>query len=236
MKQLLQILAVLLILAGLLAGSVLYAQAAPAGETPLPEPPGSELPPDLFDENCDGGAGCPGRVFLDMPPAGHWAHLPIDWALSRHVTSGTAPDRFSPNKGCTRAQAVTFLWKAMGAPEPRSQSCPFEDVPRNAYYRQAVLWAVERGVTSGMSPTRFGSNVLCKRAQIITFLWRAKGSPASGTVPAFRDVAEDDYYRGAVAWAVARHITGGVSPREFGAAQTCTRAQIVGFLYYASRS
>ena len=224
--------------AGLLLVGLLLASAAPvyaASLTPVRASEGladAELPPDLFDEDCDGGPSCPGRIFVDLPAAGHWAHVPIDWALTHHVTAGTSPNTFSPGAGCTRAQAVTFLWRASGAPAPATADCPFEDVPETAYYYRAVLWAVERQITSGTSDTTFSPTQVCTRAQIITFLWRAKGSPAAsaGEFP-FQDVAESAYYRNAVAWAIEKGITGGTAPTAFSPHKTCTRAQIVTFLY-----
>lgn len=237
MKQILPILAALLIFAALILYSAVSASAAsPALTGASGELLDSELPPDIFDENCDGGPSCPGRIFVDMPAADHWSHIPIDWALTHHVTSGTAPDTFSPEKGCTRAQAVMFLWKAKGSPAPASGDCPFEDVSETAYYRQALLWAIENQITSGTTDTTFSPGKVCTRAQIVTFLWRAKGSPTASDPTAafpFRDVAEDAYYRTAVAWAVEKGVTGGTSPTTFSPNRTCTRAQIVTFLYKA---
>ena len=196
----------------------------------------SELPPDLFDENCDGGPSCPGRIFSDMPAAGHWSHVPIDWALTHHITAGTTPTTFSPGNGCTRSQAVTFLWKACGSPGYAGGDCPFQDVPEGAYYRDAVLWAVENQITSGTSPDAFSPGKVCTRAQIVTFLWRAKGSPAPDDPSEpllFQDVAENAYYRNAVLWATKTGVTGGTSPTTFSPDKTCTRAEIVTFLYKA---
>ena len=236
MKHFFQILIVLLIFGFMVMFSAFSANAAFLSPS---APPAvlldSELPPDLFDD-CDGGPSCPGSAFSDMPPVSHWSHLPIDWALTRHIAAGASTSSFRPGAGCTRAQAVTFLWRAAGSPEPQSTECPFEDVSPGAYYRKAVIWAKEQGITSGVSATRFGSAQLCKRAQIITFLWRAKGSPASGVTPGFQDVQANDYYYTAVAWALEHHITSGVSAESFGSGKTCTRAQIVTFLYQAHRS
>ncbi len=234
MKRTIQILLALAIFVFIIVFSAFSANAA----SPDPAAPqDSELPPDIFDEHCDGGASCPGRAFLDMPPAEHWAHLPIDWALTRHITAGTGPSSFSPELGCTRAQAVTFLWRAAGSPTPQSGSCPFLDVPADAYYRSAVIWAKEQGITSGSSEVSFSPDAVCQRAQIITFLWRAKGSPIpeSDSLP-FRDVSESAYYRDAVAWAIQHHVTTGTSSVSFSPGATCTRAQIVTFLYQANRA
>jgi hypothetical protein len=237
MKNLIQIIAVILIFAVLIVYSTIAANAAtPDGTESTPDLQDSELPPDIFDDECDGGASCPGKIFQDMPAPQHWSHVPIDWALTHHITSGTSSKTFSPDKGCSRAEAVTFLWRASGSPEPVSNVCPFRDVPETAYYYKAVLWAVENQVTSGTSAGKFSPAKICTRAQIVMFLWRAKGSPAmtdpSASIP-FQDVPEGSYYRDAVAWAVQAHVTSGTSARSFSPEAPCTRAQIVTFLYKA---
>ena len=187
--------------------------------------PAKELP-------CGGEGDCPGSVFTDMPKKGHWAHDAIDWALVHKITAGTTATTFSPNAGCTRAQVVTFLWKAAGSPEPGETTNRFVDVKKGAYYEKAVLWAVEKGITAGTDDTHFGPGNTCTRAQIVTFLWRFEDSPEPGTndVP-FTDVGERAYYRKAVAWATENGITGGIGGGLFGSGNTCTRAQIVTFLY-----
>lgn len=134
-------------------------------------------------------------------------------------------------RGCTRGQVVTFLWRAAGCPEPESSYNPFSDVPSNAYYHDAVLWAAEEGITTGTSRTRFEPNATVTRAQTVTFLWRWAGSPEPGSAGSFRDVPYRAYYADAVAWAVEYGITNGTAPGLFSPAQTCTRAQIVTFLY-----
>lgn len=180
---------------------------------------------------CD-GSNCPGRVFSDMPVHGSWAHDPIDWTITGGVTNGTSATTFSPEEGCTRAQVVTFLWRAAGQPEPTSSSNPFADVKAGQYYYKAVLWAVEHGITNGMSATEFGPDNTCTRAQIVTFLWRYEGKPApSSTHNPFADVNTGSYYGSAVLWAVEHGITNGMSATEFCPENTCTRAQVVTFLY-----
>ena len=174
MKQMLQLLAAILIFCFLIVTGTIAVNAAPVTGG-APSLPGSELPPDIFNDDCDGGDACPGRIFSDMPAADHWSHVPIDWALTRHITAGMGNGKFRPGAGCTRAQAVTFLWKAAGAPAPQSQDCPFLDVSATAYYRQAVLWAYETGVTSGTGGGNFSPNKVCTRAQIITFLYKVYG-------------------------------------------------------------
>ncbi len=171
-------------------------------------------------------------VFADVENGAYYAE-PVRWAVNNGITTGTSPTTFSPNQGCTRAQAVTFLWRAMGEPEPSGLSAAFADVPAGSYYEKAVAWAAERGITAGISDTMFGAERTCTRAQIVTFLYRASGSPGvSGTTP-FADVDGRDYYYAPVAWAVQNGITGGTSPTTFGPNATCTRAQIMTFLYRA---
>ena len=180
---------------------------------------------------CDGVESCPGNKFTDMPAKGNWAHDPIDWAIVTGVTSGTSETTFSPNAGCTRAQVVTFLWRAAGSPEPTSTNNPFTDVT-GGYYYKAVLWAVENNITSGTSATTFSPNSTCTRAQIVTFLWRFEGSPAPKTTNnPFTDVKPGSYYEKAVLWASETGVTAGTSATTFSPDATCTRAQVVTFLY-----
>ena len=157
----------------------------------------------------------------------------VEWAVKNGVTTGTSDTAFSPNMTCTRAQAVTFLWRAAGSPEPKNSEMPFEDVATEAYYYDAVLWAVENGITNGTSATTFSPDSDCTRAQIVTFLWRAQKSPALGSVNPFNDVKDDAYYVNAVLWAVENGITNGTSDTTFSPDADCTRAQIVTFLYRA---
>ena len=168
--------------------------------------------------------------FLDVP-AGAYYEDAVVWAVGKGITSGTNATTFDPNGTCTRAQAVTFLWRAAGSPTPKTKLMPFPDVPVGSYYWNAVLWAIEQGITEGTSYLTFSPNDSCTRAQIVTFLWRAKGNPAvSGNAP-FTDVAPDAYYAAAVTWAEKNGITGGIGHGLFGSNNTCTRAQIVTFLY-----
>ena len=153
------------------------------------------------------------------------------WAAEEGITSGTDAVHFSPDVTCTRAQAVTFLWRAAGSPEPKSSAMPFEDVAADAYYSDAVLWAVENGITTGTTAATFAPNATCTRAQIVTFLWRPQRSPAADSVNPFTDVAADAYYNTAVLWAAENGITGGTSATTFSPSNDCTRAQIVTFLF-----
>ena len=154
----------------------------------------------------------------------------VYWAVENGVTNGTSASTFSPNASCTRAQMVTFLWRAAGSPEPESTVNPFTDVSASAYYYDAVLWAVEQGITNGTSATTFGPDATVTRGQTVTFLWRYDGSTAvSGS--GFADVASDAYYADAVAWAASEGITSGTSATTFSPSNDCTRGQIVTFLY-----
>ena len=152
------------------------------------------------------------------------------WAVANGVTTGTSATTFSPDAPVTRAQAVTFLWRAAGSPAPKSMNS-FADVPADAYYAKAVAWAVENGITSGTGGGKFSPNATCTRAQIVTFLYRAAGSPAVSGGSVFSDVKADAYYADAVTWAANKGITGGIGNGLFGSDNNCTRAQIVTFLY-----
>ena len=168
--------------------------------------------------------------FIDVPLDSYFYEA-VMWAVENGVTTGISASRFDPNGICTRAQAVEFLWRAAGSPAPRSRTMPFTDVPAGSYYYDAVLWAVEAGITKGTSDTKFSPDDLCTRAQIAVFLWRSEGSPlAEGRNP-FADVAANAYYADAVSWAVAEDITMGTSRTTFSPDDTCTRAQIVTFLW-----
>lgn len=171
--------------------------------------------------------------FLDVSPDDYYAPA-VRWAVEQApvITNGTDPSHFSPDAGCTRAQAVTFLWRAAGCPEPESGSCPFTDVPKDSYYYKPVLWAVEQGITNGVSKTAFAPEETCTRAHIVTFLQRAqKGVPSPGTAAPFVDLEANSWYTDAVLWAVENQITNGTDARHFSPSATCTRAQIVTFIW-----
>ena len=172
--------------------------------------------------------------FIDVP-AGSYYEDAVVWAVEKGITSGTSAVTFDPNGNCTRAQAVTFLWRAAGSPAPKTKVMPFTDVPSGSYYYDAVLWAMEQGITKGTSDTAFSPNASCTRAQIVTFLWRANGSPVVSGNSAFTDVAADAYYAAAVTWAEKNGVTGGIGGGLFGSNNNCTRAQIVTFLYRAMK-
>lgn len=170
------------------------------------------------------------RKFVDVPKGGYFEDA-VDWAVENGITTGTDASHFSPDDVCTRAQAVTFLWRAAGCPQPKNRTMPFTDVPKSSYFYDAVLWAVEAGITKGTSDTKFSPDDLCTRAQIAVFLWRSEGSPLAEGPNPFADVAANAYYADAVLWAVAEDITMGTSRTTFSPDDTCTRAQIVTFLW-----
>lgn len=176
----------------------------------------------------------PENPFVDVPDGSYYQDAVI-WASEEGITAGTSNTAFSPDATCTRAQAVTFLWRAAGSPAPASVEMPFADVPSGAYYNDAVLWAVENGITAGTSDTTFSPDATCTRAQIVTFLWRAQNAPIVSAKNPFADVAEDAYYCQAVLWAVKEAVTTGTAVDTFSPDAPCTRAQIVTFLYRALR-
>ena len=169
--------------------------------------------------------------FADVA-ATQYYYQPVLWAYYHNVVAGTSATTFSPDAPCTRAQIVTFLWRAAGKPTV-SGSTPFVDVDRNAYYAQAVAWAVDQGITAGTTATTFSPNAPCTRAQSVCFLWRYFGSPPGLMLDTFDDVPADAYYTWAVAWATMNRITSGIGDGLFAPDGTCTRAQIVSFLYRA---
>ena len=169
-------------------------------------------------------------VFVDVPEGSYYEEA-VDWAVENGITKGTDDTHFSPDGICTRAQAVTFLWRTAGSPKPEIRTMPFTDVPVGSYYYDAVLWAVENGITKGTSDTTFSPNMTCTRAQIVAFLWRSEKSPAAGTANPFADVKSTAYYADAVLWAVKENITRGTTSKTFSPNADCTRAQIVTFLW-----
>ena len=168
--------------------------------------------------------------FTDVPSGAYYEDA-VAWAVNNGITGGTSATTFAPDGFCTRAQAVTFLWRAAGSPAPKSTAMAFTDVPAGSYYYDAVLWAIESGITKGTSDTTFSPNANCSRGQIVTFLWRSQKSPDAAAANPFTDVAADAYYISAVLWAVERNITGGTSATTFSPSANCTRAQIVTFIY-----
>lgn len=163
--------------------------------------------------------------------SGTYYYDAVQWAVENGVTSGYDDGTFRPDATCTRAQIVTFLWRANGSPEPVTTVNPFLDVNADAYCYKAILWAIEQGITTGTTSTTFSPNNSCTRAQAMTFLYRADGSPTSSGSSGFSDVASNAYYGNAVAWAIANNITNGTTAETFSPDNTCTRAQIVTFLW-----
>lgn len=155
----------------------------------------------------------------------------VKWAAENGIASGTGRYTFSPNAVCTRAQTVTFLWRAAGSPLPRYRVCPFTDVQPSDYYYNAVLWAVEQGITTGLNATTFGPDVTVTRGQVATFLYRAASAAKPSTFNPFTDVKTTAYNYGAILWAYDNRITTGTSDTTFSPDAYCTRAQIVTFLY-----
>lgn len=173
------------------------------------------------------------QTFVDVPENAYYAPA-VNWAVEKGVTEGTSATTFSPDAACTRAQIVTFLYRAAGSPAVKSTVNPFTDVTASDYYYNAVLWAVENGITTGTSETTFSPNESCTRAQCVTFLYRAVGSAATAKA-IFTDVSADAYYAPAVDWAVEKGVTDGTSATTFSPDDACTRAQIVTFLYRAAQ-
>jgi hypothetical protein len=174
-----------------------------------------------------------GSPFADVP-VGAYYEDPVLWATESGITSGISATRFGSDDQCLRSHVATFLWRAAGSPEPVSTSHPFTDVRSSDYFYNPVLWAVENGITSGVSPDRFGADDVCNRYQVVFFLWRAAGSPEPTTTDnPFTDVQSSDFFYKAVLWAVENGITSGISATQFGPNNPCTRAQVVTFLYRA---
>ena len=155
---------------------------------------------------------------------------PVLWAFYSGITTGTDETHFSPKKACSRAEMVTFIWRAEGRPEPTVKTCPFTDVDKEAYYYKAVLWAYEKGVTLGTGATTFDPNRELTRAESVTFLYRAKGSRTGGINP-FKDVSADKYYYEAVLWAAKKGVALGTGDDKFSPDEACLRGQVVTFLH-----
>ena len=170
------------------------------------------------------------NFFYDVPNDAYFYEA-VKWAVKSGVTNGLTDTMFGPYESCTRAQIVTFLWRAAGSPEPKTASS-FTDVPASAYYAKAVAWAVENGITNGMTETTFAPDATCTRGQSVTFLYRALKGIASGSTN-FTDVKSDAFYADAINWAVANNVTNGTSNTTFSPNADCTRAEIVTFLYRA---
>ena len=169
--------------------------------------------------------------FSDVKPDAYYYDA-VQWAVQQGVASGTSETTFGPEQNCTRAQTISFLWRACGSPEPKGQGGGFSDVPEGAYYQKAVRWAAERGIVSG---DQFNPDDNVTRGQLAAFLYRNAGSPAVGKDAGFTDVPADAYYSQAVAWVAAQGIASGTGEHTFSPDAVCTRAQIVTFLYRAKK-
>lgn len=169
--------------------------------------------------------------FVDVPANAYFADA-VKWAVDKGITNGLPDTMFGPYASCTRAQIVTFLWRAAGSPEPKATTSAMTDLNPNAYYYKAVLWAIENGITDGMTETTFAPDATCTRGQSVTFLHRALKGTASGSAN-FTDVKSDAFYADAINWAVANNVTNGTSNTTFSPNADCTRAEIVTFLYRA---
>lgn len=182
------------------------------------------------------GEPCPSVDFTDVDRSQNsWYHKAVDWAVSNDITKGTSETTFSPDKACSRAEAVTFLYRAAGEPSVEGLENPFTDVKAGSFYYDAVLWAVSKGITNGMTKTTFEPDTTCTRAHIVTFLWRACGEPEVADAElTYVDVPAGEWYTVPVIWADGERITNGVDETHFAPMSDCTRAHIVTFLYRAA--
>ena len=171
------------------------------------------------------------NFFYDVPN-GAYFYEAVKWAVKNGITTGVGNDLFAPEQPCTRAQIVTFLWRAAGSPEPKGTAAGMTDVVSGSYYEKAVAWAIENGITTGTTTSTFSPDATCTRAQSVTFLHRALKGTASGSAN-FTDVKSDTFYADAINWAVANNVTNGTSNTTFSPNADCTRAEIVTFLYRA---
>ena len=172
-----------------------------------------------------------GSPFPDVQDPGKYYYTPVLWAAANNITNGVEGGLFAPDNTCKREQVVTFLWRAMGSPEPTNIDCPFTDIAKGEYYYKAVLWAVENGITTGKTTEKFAPKDTVTRAEFVTFLWRAQGKPGHSTSNPFWDVPSGSYYYDAVLWAVENGITTGKTTEKFAPKEPCTRGQVVTFLY-----
>ncbi|MBR3562105.1 MAG: S-layer homology domain-containing protein [Oscillospiraceae bacterium] len=170
--------------------------------------------------------------FVDVAADAYYTEA-VAWAYANDITAGVTELSFGPNQTCTRAQMVTFLWRAAGCPEPTGTASGFSDVAAGSWYEKAVAWAVENKITDGVGDGRFDPNGIVNRAQAVTFLYRAKGAPATTASESFTDVGSGEFYTDAVAWAVANNVTNGVGDNAFAPTANCVRGQTVTFLYRA---
>ena len=208
------------------------------GEKPLPTPVGPK--PEKPEKPSEPGTTEPTEPGTTEPtkpahsfddvPAGAYYEEAVAWAAEKGITEGTSANTFAPKALCTRAQVVTFLWRAAGCPEPQNAGS-FADVTAGSYYAKAVAWAIENGITGGTGDGMFSPDAVCTRAQAVTFLYRASAAPAVDGSSSFSDVDADAYYMAAVRWSEQNGITGGIGGGLFGSDLDCTREQIVTFIF-----
>ncbi len=213
-------------------------KTAKTGEKPLPTPVGPK--PEKPEKPSEPGTTEPTEPGTTEPtkpahsfddvPAGAYYEEAVAWAAEKGITEGTSATTFAPKALCTRAQVVTFLWRAAGCPEPQNAGS-FADVTAGSYYAKAVAWAIENGITGGTGDGMFSPDAVCTRAQAVTFLYRASAAPAVDGSSSFSDVDADAYYMAAVRWAEQNGITGGIGGGLFGSDLDCTREQIVTFIF-----
>ena len=171
--------------------------------------------------------------FIDVAP-GAWFADAVEWAVSNGITNGIDSEHFGPEEVCTRGQALTFLWRAMGKPQGVFEYTPFDDVPPGAYYADAVAWAYSEGIAAGIDDRHFAPDDPCTRGQIVTFMWRTAGKPKATISNPFVDVPGDSYYLDPILWAVQEGITMGIDSEHFAPNDSCSRAQMVTFLHRMS--
>ena len=218
--------------------TVTVEKTAKTGEKPLPTPVGPK--PEKPEKPSEPGTTEPTEPGTTEPtkpahsfddvPAGAYYEEAVAWAAEKGITEGTSATTFAPKALCTRAQVVTFLWRAAGCPEPQNAGS-FADVMAGSYYAKAVAWAIENGITGGTGDGMFSPDAVCTRAQAVTFLYRASAAPAVDGSSSFSDVDADAYYMVAVRWAEQNGITGGIGGGLFGSDLDCTREQIVTFIF-----
>ena len=218
--------------------TVTVEKTAKTGEKPLPTPVGPK--PEKPEKPSEPGTTeptepgtteptKPAHSFDDVPTGAYYEEA-VAWAAEKGITEGTSATTFAPKALCTRAQVVTFLWRAAGCPEPQNAGS-FADVTAGSYYAKAVAWAIENGITGGTGDGMFSPDAVCTRAQAVTFLYRASAAPAVDGSSSFSDVDADAYYMAAVRWAEQNGITGGIGGGLFGSDLDCTREQIVTFIF-----
>ena len=193
-----------------------------------PENPTDPTEPDVPTEPADPEE--PTNPFEDLDSERYY-YTPVLWAVANKITDGMDATHFAPMQNCTRGQVVTFLWRAVGSPEPTAAENPFTDVEEGRFYYKAVLWAVENGITTGMTETTFEPNTTVPRGQFVTFLWRLEKDPTHTESNPFTDVSDGRFYYNAVLWAAEQGITTGMTNTTFEPAGGCTRGQVVTFLY-----